>query len=214
MSLRDSAKRYATPSSRHTHHSLHSQVAKKLVRGDYKSGRVKDPTAKISSNHEKTIKKYVKEYMDKAVKKKEEREKQKSTPNGAQSSSKDENSPGTPNPAPKDEDVEWTNDMLDASPVDSTSDHKRKREEDAALASPKRTRTHSEDVRSAPPPPPPPATSEREEQILLESADAELLSRGKAGRLDGNASPMQLATPPTNGSGSGSRPVNGDGGHQ
>ena len=52
------------------------------MRGDYKSGRVKDPTAKISSKHEKTIKTFVKDYMDKAVKKKLEREQAKASKGG------------------------------------------------------------------------------------------------------------------------------------
>jgi histone-lysine N-methyltransferase SETD2 len=190
-------------------------VAKKLVRGDYKSGRVKDPTAKISSNHEKTVKKYVKEYMDKAVKKKEEREKQKVAHGGG---SKDD-SPGTPLGEPKDGDVEWTNnDIMDASPVDSAPDHKRKRGEELGLDSPKRTRTASEDVHSAPPPPPPPPASTEVEDFtpmddafplsFPEATEGEILKGKAAMQLDGYGSPMQLATPPTNGSGS--RPVNGD----
>jgi histone-lysine N-methyltransferase SETD2 len=183
---------------------LSKEVAQKLVRGDYKSGRVKDPTARISSNHEKTVKEEVKRFMDKAVKKKQERQKLKAAQGGVKSDLTNE-SPGTPQgPA---------GDANDASPADSTSDLKRKREEEGLSDSPKRTRTSSENQQSAPPPPPPPpATTDLEETSLTPMDDASTMSsfdfveRGNTGakatlQLDGYGSPMQLATPPTNGSG-------------
>ena len=201
------------------------QVAKKLVRGDYKSGRVKDPTAKISSNHEKTVKKYVSEFMDKAVKKKEERQKLKASQGGGKSDTK-EGTPDTPQDAPKGGEDGWTDGMAatadDASPTDSTSDLKRKRAEEGRSGSPKRTRTGSEVPQPAPPPPPPPpASTENGESSLTPMDDASTISfpevgdRGNTGgktafQLDGYGSPMQLATPPTNGSGDHrQRPLNG-----
>jgi hypothetical protein len=143
---------------------LSKEVAKKLVRGDYKSGRVKDPTAKLSSKHEKTVKNYVKEFMDKAVKKKEERDKQKAARNAA------EGKAGSP-PIDQDksgdvEEVEWDDDMMDiqkdiaashdASPADSSFELKRKREGDEEPSSPKKSRTGTDELAAAPPPPPPP----------------------------------------------------------
>ncbi|KAF2454529.1 hypothetical protein BDY21DRAFT_291302, partial [Lineolata rhizophorae] len=47
------------------------EVSKKLVNSDFKNGRVEDPT-KISTKQEKQVKKFVKEYFEKAVAKKRE----------------------------------------------------------------------------------------------------------------------------------------------
>ena len=51
-------------------------VAKKLVNSDFKNKRVEDPT-RISSKQERNVKKYVKEFFDKAVAKKREYENKK-----------------------------------------------------------------------------------------------------------------------------------------
>lgn len=195
-------------------------MAKKLVRGDYKSGRVKDPTARISSSHEKTVKKYVKEYMDKAVKKKEDRVKHKTEKNGVKSENRDTNT-GISHGDLKDEEVDWDDDMLDlkkelaaseeASPADSISDLKRKREEEDGMSSPKKTRTSMEESQLAPPPPPPPPAEDRPADLtpmddaftltFPEVEDAATTTNKSALQLNGHTSPMQLATPPTNGSG-------------
>jgi hypothetical protein len=190
-------------------------VAQKLVRGDYKARRVQDPTAKISHNHEKTVKKYVKEFMDKAVKKKEERQRLKAE---RKAKNKDA-SPGTPQDVglDGDGDVEWTDDMLNAaSPTDSTSYLKRKREEEGAYTSPKRSRTGEEVAPT--PPPPPPASSAFEETATTPLDDAFAMSfpdvaesRTQGVQLDRYGSPMQLATPSTSTNSSG---VNGGGGRR
>ena len=52
------------------------QISKKLVNSDFKNHRVEDPT-RISSKQEKQMKKFVKEYFDKAVAKKLEHDKKK-----------------------------------------------------------------------------------------------------------------------------------------
>lgn len=52
------------------------KISKKLVSSDFKNHRVEDPT-KITSRQEKHVKKYVKEYFDKAVAKKREHEMKK-----------------------------------------------------------------------------------------------------------------------------------------
>ena len=51
-------------------------MSKKLVNSDFKNHRVEDPTH-ISSRQEKNVKKYVKEFFDKAVAKKKEHDKKK-----------------------------------------------------------------------------------------------------------------------------------------
>ena len=52
------------------------KVAKKLVNSDYKNKRVQDPT-RISPKQEKQVKKYVKEFFDKAVAKREQHDRKK-----------------------------------------------------------------------------------------------------------------------------------------
>ncbi|KAI4126217.1 MAG: hypothetical protein LQ347_005063, partial [Umbilicaria vellea] len=55
---------------------LFLQISKKLVNSDFKNHRVEDPT-RISSRQEKQVKKYVKEFFDKAVAKRREHDKKK-----------------------------------------------------------------------------------------------------------------------------------------
>lgn len=69
------------------------KISKKLVSSDFKNRRVEDPT-KISPRQEKHVKKYVKEYFDKAVAKKREHEKKK-----AERRSKEGESAASPTPA-------------------------------------------------------------------------------------------------------------------
>ncbi|KAL5121403.1 histone methyltransferase set2 [Pleosporales sp. CAS-2024a] len=195
---------------------LSKEVAKKLVRGDYKSGRVKDPTAKLSSRHEKTVKNYVKEFMDKAVKKKEERDKQKASglPGDTAASPTAEIHKGDL------ERVEWDDDMMDihkditasndASPTESLAELKRKREGEAEdPGSPKKTRTSTDELATAPPPPPPPPPEDFVELDARNQAsaaraglekDRQFSINGRVGLQENGHSPMQLATPSTNGS--------------
>lgn len=193
---------------------LSKEVAKKLVRGDYKSGRVKDPAAKISSKHEKTVKNYVKDFLDKAVKKKEEREKAKL----ARGDAVQDDVGGTPDtPQIEVDDTPGATSAIDASPDDSSSELKRKRE-DVADDSPRNTRSRTDEPPAPPPPPPPPAC---DMPMDVEDADLTPMYDGSMGsfaenisangklplQASGQPSPMQLATPPTNGSGEGK--VNG-----
>jgi hypothetical protein len=181
---------------------LSKEVAKKLVRGDYKSGRVKDPTAKLSSKHEKTVKNYVKEFMDKAVKKKEERDRQKAerVANGKSES------PAAAPAVPDIEEVEWDDDEMDTkdgivsqddSPADSSMDLKRKREEDGDPMSPKKFRAGTDELQPGPPPPPPPPADDMVEmdgQFASPSAADGIASNDKQENGHG------LVTPSTNGS--------------
>ncbi|KAF2182724.1 hypothetical protein K469DRAFT_690471 [Zopfia rhizophila CBS 207.26] len=149
------------------------KVAKKVVRGDFKHNKVQDPTAKISSKHERTIRKFVKDFMDKAVVKKaardQEKAKRKARESGAGKAPVKTGTPETPKADARAEKEDSDDEMLgllddedehshDASPADSLSaDLKRKREEDDDHGSPKKSRT---DTPPAPPPPPPPPPTE------------------------------------------------------
>ncbi|KAF2660755.1 hypothetical protein K491DRAFT_14788 [Lophiostoma macrostomum CBS 122681] len=148
---------------------LSKEVAKKLVRGDYKHNKVRDPTAKLDSKHERTVKKFVKDFMDKAVQKKATKEKEKAAKAEVKSKQKADGKAvsGTETPETpkvKSEKVDSDDDMvglsdeedvqyLAASPDDLASDLKRKREEEGDIGSPKKSRT---EMPLAPPPPPPP----------------------------------------------------------
>ena len=185
---------------------LSKEVAKKLVRGDYKSGRVKDPAAKISSKHEKTVKNYVKDFMDKAVKKKEEREKARA----ARGDVAQDDSGATPS-TPQVEMDDVLEPTAEISPNDSSSELKRKRE-DEADGSPRNIRSRTDELPAPPPPPPPPADDipmDMDESNLTPMDEGSMgsftegtPSNGKLPlRASGQPSPIQLATPPTNGSG-------------
>ena len=183
---------------------LSKEVAKKLVRGDYKSGRVKDPAAKISSKHEKTVKNYVKDFMDKAVRKKEEREKARA----ARGEGEQDDKGATPDTPQLD-----FNDTpgIVAFPSDESSELKRKREDEADE---RNIRSRTDEPPAPPPPPPPPAG---DLPMDLDEAELTPMDEGSMGsftegtpsngklslRAGDQLSPMQLATPPTNGSGDG-----------
>lgn len=155
--------------------------------------------------------------MDKAVKKKEERDKQKA----ARAAEGKAGSPSAEKEAVDIEEVEWDDDMMDihkdiaaskeASPTDSSSELKRKREGEEDPGSPKKTRKSTDGRASAPPPPPPPPPASDvleidQEYVLLTTGNGHDTSHGNA--IDGKAglqengypSPVQLATPSTNGS--------------
>ncbi|KAF2742954.1 hypothetical protein M011DRAFT_374476, partial [Sporormia fimetaria CBS 119925] len=146
---------------------LSKEAARKLMRGDFKHGKVKDPRAKLDPKHEHTVKKFVKGYLDKAVEKKSAREQAKA--GRGEKDSKERlytqspafgnlgDTPSTPavksemdKPTPSDnEDIK-----ADFTPSSgSPSSLKRKREEDGGSAFDKRSKT---DMQPTPPPPPPP----------------------------------------------------------
>lgn len=189
---------------------LSKEVAKKLVRGDYKSGRVKDPTTKLSSKHEKTVKTYVKDFLDKAVRKKEERDRQRA----ARAAEGGAESPAAAALEMRDiEEVEWDDEMmdikaetsasLDTSPAGSASELKRKREDGEDSGSPKKSRMGTDELQSAPPPPPPPpaddGTEGNEGYGSLVVGERAVVNGNATTHRNGYGSPMQLATPSTNG---------------
>lgn len=135
------------------------EINKKLVSSDYKNKRVDDPTL-ISEKQEKKVKKYVKDFFDKAVLKYNAHEKKKAerpSQNGVGGSLEAS--------AAKDEaDVVLTDDE-DVGSTPDGSDRKRKRDDDlvgSPSATPseppsmKRLKEDEVDVPSPPPPPPPP----------------------------------------------------------
>lgn len=155
------------------------EISKKLVISDYKNHRVEDPT-KISSRQEKQVKKYVKEYFDKAVAKKREHEMKKAerrskggepaaspTPATVADVKEEEESDGDQDMAMSDEDEYEKPKLQSATPV-TPSDQllqaeglKRKRvdEEDpdgAKLEDNEATPNKRLKSESPPPPPPPP----------------------------------------------------------
>ncbi|KAJ5446772.1 WW/Rsp5/WWP [Penicillium cf. griseofulvum] len=136
------------------------ETAKKLVESDYKNNRVADPTAKISTKHQQTIKNYCKTFFRKAAAKYVDREKLEG----------EKSQDATPNPAnevPSRADDEAVAGAPASSPLedDDTASLKRKRNgilnvdgaEDGASSPSKRQKS------TPPPPPPPPPPAGRPE---------------------------------------------------
>jgi histone-lysine N-methyltransferase SETD2 len=163
------------------------------------------------------VKKFVKDYMDKAVQKKTVREVEKKDDKHAKEHAKSKDpveaaSPSTPDEKAESEGVDEVPaspnaenlDSQEANPDDLTNgDLKRKREGDGDLGSPKRTRTNElaqEPVLPPPPPPPPTADMPVDGEGILYAGVED--SAKPVLRADGCVSPMQLATPPTTISGS------------
>ncbi|KAK6843696.1 SET domain-containing protein [Apiospora arundinis] len=164
------------------------EINKKLVSSDYKNKRVDDPTF-ITDKQEKKVKKYVKEYFDKAVQKYTAHERKKADQTG-QSSNATSLEPGSSfDTAARDAEVVLTDDE-DAAPTPASSERKRKREEEdagSATATPsdipiiKRLREDEGGLASPPPPPPPPpegdetmeAVSAEQDRIVQEQENAQ-----------------------------------------
>ncbi|QSZ30627.1 hypothetical protein DSL72_000185 [Monilinia vaccinii-corymbosi] len=155
------------------------EVGKKLVASDFKNNRVEDPT-KISGKQEKKVKKYVRDYFDKAVEKKKAMDKKRAERRKREGQTKpDENETNgkesrednttTLNSSPDavdDEDVEVDVPSPTASPSGQLELEflKRKRDNDEDKESPSENKRVKEDSAegeslvdsSTPPPPPPP----------------------------------------------------------
>ncbi|RYP18374.1 hypothetical protein DL765_003986 [Monosporascus sp. GIB2] len=165
-------------------------INKKLVASDYKNNRVEDPTT-ISEKQERKVKKYVKDFFERAVEKYKEHKQQKTArqaakpgsnalprPNGA--------APGIPTEnttAKLDEDITMTDDEGTGS-TPGSSDRKRKREDDI-VDSPaltpsetplvKRVKEQDGDAPSPPPPPPPPPEGEATPSVELSEQEVALM---------------------------------------
>lgn len=181
------------------------EIGKKLVASDFKNNRVEDPT-KITPKQEKKVKKYVKDFFDKAVAKKAAHDKakaEKKAKSTEASQSKDDDGvtttpTGSPMKIEPDDEIEVSGDeeeselveaSLPATPALATPNEenlKRKREDLGELYdsmpddTPFKRVKDEEDMEPSPPPPPPPPPAE-EMQIAMEmDEDADLAAQEEA----------------------------------
>lgn len=200
-----------------------------MVESDYKNKRVSDPR-KMGEKQIKAAKKYVLDYMNKAVHKKREHDKKKiarEEEKARDEAAKRPNSttplitaPGSP-AGDNDEEEDMDIEMSDDDEADNTASDialKRKRDgetpatpiddDDATAGANKRLKTEEEATPPPPPPPPPPAEDDypmdESATPTQEPSPVESEARGyeevKAVNGNGTRSPVQLATPSTNGS--------------
>lgn len=165
-------------------------VNKSLVASDYKHNRVDDPTC-ISEKTEKKVKKYVKDFLDKAVIKHREHEKHKAEREaqpGVSAKAETSGAPRaiasveTPGPLAGDDDVV----MSDVEDIPTSSPVKRKREEDVDMMEvsltpeemplTKRLKEESPEEPSPPPPPPPPPDAAMVDDLDMTPSRAEAFS--------------------------------------
>ncbi|EGR45981.1 uncharacterized protein TRIREDRAFT_80732 [Trichoderma reesei QM6a] len=191
---------------------LGKDVAKKLVASDYKNNRVNDPAAPLTEKQERNIKKYVKDFLDRAVAKYEAHHRRKApetTNKGEDGREPAANGKPTPDadkagesPIVSSQEAEAVAEDIVLSDVEDDSpegpDRKRKRDVgamDVAVSSPldgpdvKRVKENGADGATPPPPPPPPpenpgATRTAEKQALLEQEEALMRENEEAQRLD------------------------------
>jgi hypothetical protein len=175
------------------------EVNKKLVDSDYSHNRVEDPTS-ITDKQAKKVKKYVKDYLDRAVVKLHEHEKRKGERASKNPSSTE---PGTVEAAAKDEDTPMSDVGEDDETPSSSSELKRKREVDGETpaGSPsgvplvKRLKEEDMEIPSPPPPPPPPPEETYEtatpltdeERSMREQEEALMRENEEAQRLEDEA---------------------------
>ncbi|KAH8686866.1 hypothetical protein BGZ61DRAFT_354615 [Ilyonectria robusta] len=193
---------------------LGKDVAKKLVASDYKNERVGDPSAALSDKQANKMKKYVKDFLDRALEKYTEHQ-QRKVARETQKPVRDHRAPrGTArlddvagdsfdslqSKADDGEDIVLSdNEALETS---GSPDRKRKREAevvDSPSLTPsdgpltKRPREDELDDTSPPPPPPPPPESDMEDvmgaeqQALREQEEALMRENEEAQRLEDEA---------------------------
>ncbi|KAK3990199.1 putative histone-lysine N-methyltransferase, H3 lysine-36 specific SET2 [Cladorrhinum sp. PSN332] len=184
------------------------EVNKKLVASDYKNNRVEDPTS-ISPKQEKKVKKYVRDYFERAVVKFKEQQEQQKKKDGGDGSNGVASSAGGPSSSqlvdaaatPADHDDATMSDV-DDTPSTESGRNKRKREDgglDEVNRSPtdenlsettpsvKRLKEHDEGQLSeripSPPPPPPPPTDGANSEELREQEEELMRENEEAQRL-------------------------------
>lgn len=175
------------------------EVNKKLVASDYKNNRVDDPTT-ISPKQEKKVKKYVRDFFERAVIKYQEHEKKKAgkANGGATEAPKSSESAEIGSPiatTPVKDDIV----MSDVESTPSTASG-RKRKRDDEIESPlegalsetpsiKRLKEDENDAPSPPPPPPPPTDTplSDEERSMREQEEALMRENEEAQRLEDEA---------------------------
>ncbi|KAI1501053.1 Set2 Rpb1 interacting domain-containing protein [Biscogniauxia marginata] len=175
------------------------EINKKLVASDYKNNRVEDPTS-ITEKQGRKVKKYVKDFFDRAVEKYKAHETKKAERAGKDGSTallpdqEHINSIGT-SAGKDDADIVMTDDDEDASSTPSSSDRKRKRDDDvpgspsltpSETPSLKRLKEDEGDVPSPPPPPPPPPEGEfpldqdvMEQDLVLREQEVALMQENE-----------------------------------
>ncbi|KAL7788304.1 hypothetical protein V8C37DRAFT_239008 [Trichoderma ceciliae] len=190
---------------------LGKDVAKKLVTSDYKNNRVNDPAAPLTEKQERNIKKYVKDFLDRAVAKYEAHHKRRVSETVKKSADMEETANGKPtsdadrpgeSPTDSSQEREAAADDIVLSDVEEECpdgpDRKRKRDVEAmeaSVGSPvdgpemKRLKEDGPDRATPPPPPPPPpenpdAIRTEEKQALLEQEEALIRENEEAQRLD------------------------------
>ena len=165
---------------------LGKEIAKKLVASDYKNKRVGDPTAALSEKQSLKIKKYVKDFLARAVEKYDVHQKKQLSKNEQSGNDNTHNSGNADSGlnSPKDvcdvaDDIALSDVEEDESP--DALERKRKRDVeiiDSAGATPsdgpdpKRQRGE-ESIEPNPPPPPPPPPEAAADQPLTEEQVAE-----------------------------------------
>jgi histone-lysine N-methyltransferase SETD2 len=189
------------------------EVNKKLVASDYKNNRVDDPTS-ITAKQEKKVKKYVKDFLDRAVQKYTAHEKRKAeraarheATNGMKYSESDAKVVTTetlPVHTLKEDTTEAADDVLLSDMEDSPTslERKRKREDDvespsatpSETPSVKRLKEDEVDAPSPPPPPPPPeAAMDEQDHSLREQEKAWARENEEAQRLAAEAEKDRIA---------------------
>jgi histone-lysine N-methyltransferase SETD2 len=183
-----------------------------LVASDYKNNRVSDPAAPLTEKQERNIKKYVKDFLDRAVAKYEAHHRKRAPETAKRSAGSEQDANGKPasevdrpgeSPADSSQEQEAAaddivlSDMEEESP-DGVADRKRKRDVEAtgaSVGSPldgpemKRLKEDGPDGATPPPPPPPPpenpdAARTEEKQALAEQEEALVRENEEAQRLD------------------------------
>lgn len=182
---------------------LGKDIAKKLVASDYKNKRVEDPTAALSEKQTLKIKKYVKDFLTRAVEKYESHQKKQDSKGGKPEAV--DGKPATTGSTPKGPEVDIAEDVVlsDVEDNDSPSSQERKRKRESGIADsagatptegPDTKRLRAEDgVEPSPPPPPPPppdSPSEvqtEEQKALQEQEEALMRENEEAQRLEDEA---------------------------
>ncbi|KAM0285338.1 hypothetical protein ACHAQH_001527 [Verticillium albo-atrum] len=174
---------------------LGKEVNKTLVSSDYRKNRVEDPTAAISHKKVKTIKQYVKDFLDRALVKFKEHERKKAerAGQGLQSDAAqkadagvamESSAPGAPDDvAMGDVDDEVILSDMEELETASTSSLERKRKREQVDAgspeltpseTPSAKRVKEDDVDDQAPPPPPPPPPETEGDANAEGVEQPL----------------------------------------
>ncbi|CAI6088180.1 unnamed protein product [Clonostachys chloroleuca] len=180
---------------------LGKDISKKLVSSDFKNGRVTDPSAELNEKQVQKIKKYVKDFLDKAVVKYNGHKERKAAQANKDGSKEPKESPEEEAAAIGDETM--MSDMENGT-TPSSPEKKRKRIDDESGDSPvitppdgrdlKRLREEENDQMGTPPPPPPPpgarsigGPSKETDEALREQEEALMRENEEAQRLEDEA---------------------------